>query len=690
MNYAELEISLHQRDVASYAAQIRFHSPGQEADQTAEAYPIRFSLDALRERMPDPAAYGELLGQNLLGAQGVQSCLDRARTAARTAEQRLRLRLCIERWSVDLHGLRWETLRDPETKRSLLTDENILFSRHLGSFDMRPVRLRARTALRALVAIANPSDLSQYRPDGRALPPIEVAEELQLAREGLEGNTIMELGGARRATLDALVNELKEDYDVLYLVCHGALIDREPRLGLEDESGKTRVVAGTDLVDGLARLIRLPRLVILASCQSAGTANEARSDDGGALAALGPRLAEAGVPAVIAMQGNVFRRTVAKLMPVFFRELRKDGQIDRAMMEARFAVREQPDYWAPVLYTRLVNGRLWYDQHFGGAPGFDAWPGLINQIRKGQCVPILGSGLLEPFVGSPREIARRWAVDFRYPMARSLHDDLPQVAQYLSTTQGTDYPRDELIRHLGQEVRYRWPALGRAPASDGSQELLALLSSARDLLLQKGLPEAHQILARLSCPLYLTTNPDDLLLDALRSAGKAPQAELCRWREEAPSAAAPAPPPAPVPTVQTPLVYQMFGHLSDTDSLVLTADDYLNFLIGITRMQNRPQASWVLEKLGKSGLIFLGFRIDDWDFRVLVHFLNSQPNISLRKKYKHVAVQLDPEEGLGTDTAQARRFLEKYFGSPEMQIEVYWGSVDDFLQELNKQWQAQP
>ena len=74
---------------------------------------------------------------------------------------------------------------------------------------------------------------------------------------------------------------------------------------------------------------------------------------------MGPSLIEAGVPAVIAMQGDVTIKTAAAFMPVFFQELRRDGLIDRAMAVARGAVRDQPDWWVPVLYTSLKSGRIW-------------------------------------------------------------------------------------------------------------------------------------------------------------------------------------------------------------------------------------------------------------------------------------------------------------------------------------------
>jgi len=697
MNYPELEINLHRRDTRSYAVEMRFRdlAPGNEAEQRAEAYPVRFNFVQLAEIAADSVTYGSLLGTSLLGHPDVRSCLDKARTVAQATERRLRLRLGIDRWSARLHGLRWETMRDPTTGRSLLTDDNILFSRYLGSFDMRPVRLRLKTQLRALVAVANPADLAKYQPEGRLLAPIDVAPELARAVAGLSGMTVTVLAGQPRATLDAVLDRLRDDYDILYLVCHGALVDEEPRLWLEDEEGLARVMAGMELVDGLARLVRLPRLVVLASCQSAGTGDDAHSDDRGALAALGPCLAEAGIPAVIAMQGNVLQRTVARFMPIFFHELSKDGQLDRAVAEARFGVRDAPDHWAPVLYTRLASGRLWYDRRFASAAGgFQGWPGLLNRIAKGKCVPVLGSGLLEPFIGSPREIGRRWALRFHYPMVAVGQYELPQIAQYLSLTQGPDFPRDRFAEELTDEVLRRWPDLEAGRSIDAreqpSERLLRLLAAARHNLLAKNPADSHLVLSRLDCPIYLTTNPDSLLTDALRADGKTPREVLCRWHEDVALPADALLADSYTPTAQEPLVFQLFGHLIEPDSVVLTEDDYFNYLIGFTRMQNRPQPSVVLEKLTTSTLMFLGFKVDDWDFRVFIHLLTNSPAERLRRRNPHIAVQLDPEEGLGADPDRARSYLEEYFHDPKMQMEIYWGSAEDFLQELNQQRTRQP
>ena len=185
--------------------------------------------------------------------------------------------------------------------------------------------------------------------------------------------------------------------------------------------------------------------MVLASCQSAGLGGDARSNDAGVLAALGPRLAEAGVPAVLAMQGDISMETVSRFMPTFFHELQRDGQIDRAMAAARGAIRDRHDWWAPALFMRLRSGRIWYVSGLGraGEP-FEKFPALVHELKKRKCTPILGPGLSDQLLGSRQEIAQRWAKNFHFPMAPHYRDDLPQVAQYLSVNQSYEFPRDEL------------------------------------------------------------------------------------------------------------------------------------------------------------------------------------------------------------------------------------------------------
>ena len=250
-------------------------------------------------------------------------------------------------------------MRDPNDG-SPLTDEAIVFSRYLGSQDWRPVGLRAKSGLRSLVAVAGPTDVGEFGAE-RQLAAVDVAAEVERARQGMAQLPTQVLAEHGEVTLERLCDELREGCDILYLVCHGYLAEgEEPILLLEDEDGRGDPVRAIELVERIRDLQARPRLVVLASCQSGGAGDEARTEDSGVLAALGPRLAEVGIPAVVAMQGNISVATVSRFMPVFFRELQRDGQIDRAMAAARGAVRDRHDWWTPVLFMRLRTGRIWY------------------------------------------------------------------------------------------------------------------------------------------------------------------------------------------------------------------------------------------------------------------------------------------------------------------------------------------
>jgi CHAT domain/SIR2-like domain len=673
MEYAELELTLHRRDSASYALELRFSHPESDADlrlMRDGSAPVQFDATQLLAAAIDAETYGRSLAESLFGDPAARSAFAQARISAQSLGAPLRLRLLIGADAAELHALRWETLRDPDDGAPLLMGEQFLFSRYLSSSDWRPVKMRPKGDLRALVVIANPSGLERYN-----LAPVDIQGELERATTGLGAIPVTALDGGGSANLNNLLAHLRQGYDILYLVGHGALVSGESWLWLEDESGGIARASGNELVVRLQELAQRPRLVVLASCQSAGTGEEPRgADANGALAALGPRLAEAGIPAVIAMQGQVTMATVARFMPIFFQELQRDGQIDRAMAVARGAVRDRPDFWMPALFMRLKSGRIWYVPGFGDQKDFRKWPTLINSVRQGRCTPILGPGLVESLFGSTHEIAQRWAETYDFPMDPHEREDLPQVAQYVAVNQDEHFIRDELAQSMRDELlrqhRERVPDLADGAPLDELIKAVGAAWRARDVA------EPHRVLAAQPFPIYITTNPDSLLEAALEEAGKAPRVALCPWNDyverlqeaydEAPSA-------------QRPLVYHLFGRLEEPDSLVLTEDDYFNYLIGVTSNKDLIPDS-VRRALADTALLFLGFRMDDWNFRVLFRSFMSQEGRGRSRKYTHVAAQIDPEQGRIMEPERARRYLENYFQGAA--ISIYWGNAEDFVREL--------
>lgn len=675
---ADLELTLR-RSIDGYAVEMRFSQPDSEADvRPAQGAPALAGLDfeALRREV-DAVQYGRLLGKQLFADPDFKQAFAGAR--AYSANTGLRLRLFIDVSAPELHAVRWELLRDPADDLCFATSDRVLFSRYLASSDWRHVSRGPQSDLRALIVVANPSDLPDYE-----LEPIPVQERLQRVREALGTIRITPLDSGGQATLSQVGRALHDGYDILYLVCHGRLVDNIPWLWLENENGTTQRVDGRALVERMNGLQAPPRLVVLASCQS-GTMTSENSP----FSALGPRLAESGVAAVIAMQGSISMHTVDRFMPVLFAELQHDGQIDRAVAVARGAVREQTDSWMPALFMRLRSGSLWYKPGFAGERTIEQWPSIVEYIHQNHeepeqvwCTPILGGGLLDGLFGPMREISRRLADDFHFPLAPHAREDLPQVAQYFAVMQGRNFPwskyrdylRKELLNRLGEQI----------PEAMRNARLDDLVPVAGKCLREKDALEPHVLLAQLPFPIYVTTSPYSLLEDALVAQNKQPHVEICPWDDESARPVSDAPRDTYIPDVEHPLVYHFFGHWKQPKSLVLTADEYFNYLINMTRYNHLIPES-VRSALTNSQLLLLGFQVDDWSFRVLLRNIMTRPGSQSLKGYAHVAVQIDPEESYLAEPQRARKYLESYF-QVDVKINVYWGNMRDFMQELLSNW----
>lgn len=468
--------------------------------------------------------------------------------------------------------------------------------------------------------------------------------------------------------------------DILYLVCHGALEYNLPYLLLEKADGTGKVVDGRKLVERFSELERRPTIVMLCSCQSASSGNEVWSEDQGELSALGPRLALAGVAAVIAMQGNISMTTVETFAPAFFAALREEAIIDKAMATARRAIGEREDWWAPVLFSRLRSGRTYYKPEFTER-GEETWQDLDLNLRTGNLTPVLGPGLADSILGSRQDIARRWVRRWQMPIAPNMQGNLAQVAQYLRVRHAPGTARAQLQDHLKEEVFRRMAArAGEAdsrPAPATSAEIdpeTAIVELGRDLRLSDP-GDPYRVMAAVPAKVYVTTGWTDLLQMALRERepSREPVTLVFPWKDSIRAKAL-----RDKPTIEQPLVYHLFGRLEDPRSLVLSEDDYFDWLIEwVKRRKNVPPV--VRAALTSKSLLFLGYRLDDWDFRVVFQSIKSFEGSFMLQDNVHVGVQLSPENQL-IDPEAAQEYLESYFGRDK--VSIYWGDARRFLDEL--------
>jgi hypothetical protein len=265
----------------------------------------------------------------------------------------------------ELKTWRWEWLCAPANDGRwdfLSLDQRALFSLYLPSLTDRAYPPIGSHDLRALVVVANPAD-----PGNRyGLASFDVDQNVSRLREIFGQKIPCDVlartpGAAGAPTLDEIATRLTQGaHTLLHIVCHGWFnaTDGETRLYLEQPpqdacSGQVlaQPVTGTELIDRLARVRRLPYLVFLSTCQSSAPEAEQR------LGGLAQRLVrELGIPAVIGMTEQVTIATAHELAEKFYNRLLaqgKTGEVDRALVEAYTGLAGRPDINVPALYSRL-------------------------------------------------------------------------------------------------------------------------------------------------------------------------------------------------------------------------------------------------------------------------------------------------------------------------------------------------
>ena len=159
------------------------------------------------------------------------------------------------------------------------------------------------------------------------------------------------------------------------------------------------------------------------------------------------------------------------------------------------------------------------------------WDTLLSRIRKGDYTPFLGAGMSSEQIPLGDKIAEKLARDPRYEYPLKEKNDLAKVTQYIALIADTARPK-ELVAEI--------------------------INAASHPDFQK-LDEPHTALARLPLPLYITTNYDDFMFEALKTSGKAPQIFVNHWRTKTTEG-----PESIEATVSEPAVYYFHhGHKDD-------------------------------------------------------------------------------------------------------------------------------
>lgn len=279
----------------------------------------------------------------------------------------------------------------------------------------------------------------------------------------------------------------------------------------------------------------------------------------------------------------------------------------------------------------------------------DALEEISEQVRDGRCILFLGSAVhAKPPAGSP----------FTYPP-----EQRPAMAGELS---------DALAKRCERHAFFD-------PARDKALQRVALFyelgRSRRQLIdeiahwVQRDKQPSPMLraLAELDFPVVLTTNYDDLYEQALRALGKDPLVFVYS-RDRCPKVT------MEDLTSERPVVFKLHGDILRRESIVVTEDDYIDFVGQMTAKRHQHPIPLAIKSLMKTyATLFLGYSLADYNLRILFRLLQWKTDEAL---YPPVySVDLYPDALLREVWEGRRRYLR-------FVVEDVWKFVPDLYEQV--------
>jgi hypothetical protein len=277
------------------------------------------------------------------------------------------------------------------------------------------------------------------------------------------------------------------------------------------------------------------------------------------------------------------------------------------------------------------------------------WTSLLTSIFEyNECTPFLGAGACTPFFPSGQQLAEKWAADVSYPFQ---HKDLSEVAQFIAVNWGGKAAKFKMTKVLKECIQ-----ANALPDFNCTGSI-------------------HGVLADLPLKIYLTTNYDSLMEAALSAKLRKPVSDHCRWNPtlqklypRTDTLAA---------SVEGPLVYHIHGVMSTPETMVLTDDDYETFLLGFG-LDDKLVPPAVRIAISQYPLLFVGYSLRDWSFRVLFRAVVKE--YEQNSRIPGITVQLSPSEV--TDQTAATDYISKKY--EQLGLKIFWGTALEFATTLSQ------
>lgn len=338
------------------------------------------------------------------------------------------------------------------------------------------------------------------------------------------------------------------------------------------------------------------------------------------------------------------------------------------------------------------------DDVFGGANYFDEDSFVIDYEN----------------MGVSEALSRMWAQEVQYPLADP--HQLSRVAQFYQLEEGRNQ-----VKHKERYLMFLKDKLLniaiKAETDPEEQYFNILLYNDAERLtfsdivveldypiFPSGKDDPLRTLAMLPIKIFVTTSYFNFLERELEAAGKQPISQLCFWNNRIDNLAPEHQRVMPnhQPTVEQPIVYHLFGMERYPKSMVFGEEDYLDFLWALARDKEADAhsgdsiiPSYLQTHINRSALMLLGYRLGDWDLRIVNRYLqeswrrfagNSENRAGVNgREQTSTAIQLKvKDQPLVNDVTQAKKYLENYFQLAQLDVE--FSDASEFIAKMGKAW----
>ncbi len=272
----------------------------------------------------------------------------------------------------------------------------------------------------------------------------------------------------------------------------------------------------------------------------------------------------------------------------------------------------------------------------------DEWKALLRAIRSDNCILMLGPDTaVEEKDGNTlllnELLAHQLAEKITPPIQEGLVDtsNLAEVAQYF------------LLQ----------PKRGRIDLENEIEEFFDKRQSLCN--------DFHLNLARLPFYFAITSSPDRMFCEALKRQKKEPIIgwyNFNRKRSVMPARG----------TKENPLVFYLYGTYTEPESVVLTENDLLDFLVSIVAKNTLPDLLLNELQAPDKCFLFLGFGFKQWYLRILLHILEV-------KKKANPSFALEQFQPRHIDDFKSTVF---FFQESPCRIRIFRKDLNRFAQEL--------